>query len=277
LLIVGALAAGCSPKGSGTSGAGNGSSSNGSGNGVSTSCTTPGATQACCGSGTQTCAGGEFATWGACLAADGSTLTCGQGDCASGEFNSCDGGAPPSPPSLPPMPALCTPGDVNNEPEILVGYAPANNQSVGLNGQIKVWVNDEGASIIAPGELVDAATGAIVTPGDRTAKAPDGYLWEPALYIAPQSAENGGTPHFPIAIHGDYNGLTQKKSAGVHVAGMEPPPAGAMLTEAYTTEFVWDVAALGLAPATYLAEFVIHDGDHDRAVGCVVIRIDPIK
>ena len=52
---------------------------------------------------------------------------------------------------------------------------------------------------------------------------------------------------------------------------------GAMLMEKFSTEFIWDVASLGLKPGTYLAEFVIHDGDHDRAVGCVVITIDPIK
>jgi hypothetical protein len=221
-------------------------------------CATPGATRSCCDTGTQTCAGGEFPTWGNCLSPSGTTLTC--GDSSS---------------SLPPEPALCQPGGVNNEPEILVGYAPATGQSVGADGQIKVWVNDEGASIIAPNELVDLATGAIATPGDRTAKAPDGYLWEPALYIAPMSAENGGMPHFPSFIKGDYNNTT-KKGAGVHVPGMDPVPSGAVLTEMYTTEFVWNVSALGLAPGTYVAEFVIHDGDKDRGIGCVTITIQPI-
>ncbi|MGZ3440975.1 MAG: hypothetical protein ACXVDD_15735, partial [Polyangia bacterium] len=186
--------------------------------------------------------------------------------CTSGEFSSCDGGTPTPP-------KLCTAGGANNEPEILVGYAPANGQTVGAGGQIKVWVNDEGAPIIAPGEIVDATSGAITTPGDRTAKAPDGYLWEPALYIAPQSAETGGTPHFPSFIHGDYNNTTQK-GAGLHTAGLEPAPPGSMpLTEKYTAEIVWNVDSLGLAPGTYLAEFVIHDGDRDRGVGCVTITI----
>jgi hypothetical protein len=167
---------------------------------------------------------------------------------------------------------LCQTGGVNNEPKILVGYSPANGQSVGTGGQIKVWVNDEGAEIIAPGEVVDPATGEITTPGNRTAKAADGYLWEPALYIAPQSAENGGTPHFPSFIKGDYNNTTIK-GPGTHVAGMDPPPAGSVLSQPYTTELIWNVDSLGLTPGTYVAEFVIHDGDRDRGVGCVTITI----
>jgi hypothetical protein len=172
---------------------------------------------------------------------------------------------------LPPMPTLCNQGGINNEPEILVGYSPTNGQSVGSGGQVKVWVTDEGAPIIAPGEQLDPSTGNIVTPGDRTAKAADGYLWEPALYIAPQTAENGGTPHFPTQIRGSYNNTTTR-GPGFNVAGMDPPPPGSRLL-AYTAEDVWDVSSLGLAPGTYIAEFVIHDGDRDRGVGCVTIVI----
>lgn len=272
-LVLVCFALGCgSPSsnagGGGSGGAGGGGSGGGSaGGGASQSCTTPGATRACCNTGTQTCSGGEFATWGPCLAPDGTTLTC-EGSCGSSELTSCDGGTPP----LPPMPKLCEAGGVNNEPEILVGYAPANGQTVGAGGQIKVWVNDEGAPIIAPGELVDASSGMITKPGDRTAKAPDGYLWEPALYLAPQSAENGGTPHFPTLIRGDYNNTTQK-GAGLHVAGMDPPPPGSTLSEKYTAELIWSVDALALPSGSYIAEFVIHDGDRDRGVGCVTITI----
>jgi len=200
-----------------------------------------------------------------CHADDAGRLTCDRGPGGMPPGGSMDGG-------LPPMPMLCMAGGANNEPEILVGYSPANGQSVGATGQIKVWVNDEGAPIIAPGEQVDPNTGAITMPGDRTARAPDGYLWEPALYIAPQTAENGGTPHFPTAIKGSYNPTTNK-GPGLLVAGMDPPPAGSVLTERYTGEDIWDVASLGLSPGTYIAEFVIHDGDDDRGVGCVTIVI----
>ncbi len=219
----------------------------------------------------QTCGGNaEFPTWGDCLDAQGTVLTC----CVPGEFTTCDGGTSTPPTVM--MPALCMEGGVNNEPEILVGYAPANGQTVGADGQIKVWINDEGAPFVSPGEVIDQVTGKITVPGDRTAKAPDGYLWEPALYIAPQTAENGGTPHFPSYIKGWYNN-TLKKGGGVLVQGMDPPPAGSMLTEKYTAEDIWDVSSLGLAPGTYVAEFVIWDGDKDRGVGCVTIVIKPIN
>ena len=271
---------------------GGGGSSGGtinSGGGV-IGCSTVGMTQPCCGDGIMTCASGaEFNTFGPCVNKAGDKLSCcitteftscnpdagssssrdggtitGSGDCTANEFTTCDGGAP--------MPALCMKGGINNEPNILVGYAPSNGQTVGAGGQIKVWINDEGAPIIAPGEQVDPNTGAITKPGDRTAKAADGYLWEPALYIAPQSAENGGMPHFPTAIKGSYNNTTIK-GAGMMVAGMDPPPPGANLSSTYTGEDIWDVNSLGLGPGVYTAEFVIHDGDRDRGVGCVTIII----
>jgi len=257
--FVAILSFGCGSRGTNANGGGSGGSSS-TGGDATQSCSMPGATRACCGSGTQTCAGGEFGSWGPCLAADGTTLTCGGSDCG-GELSQCDVGVPP-------MPKLCKPGGANNEPEILVGYAPASGQSVGAGGQVKVWVNDEAPPIIATNEVIDATTGAITTPGDRTVRAPDGYLWEPALYIAPQSAENGGTPHFPDFIRGDYNNANR-----LHSGGMEPPPAGSKLSEKYTAEMVWNVDALALPPGDYIAEFVIHDGDRDRGVGCVTITI----
>lgn len=277
LLAVGCLSkfggTGGGTGGNGGSGGGGSAGSSGSGGRLPISCSMPGATRACCGDGTQTCSKDEIPTWGPCVSPTGMTLSC----CLPEELSTCDGGVPMSTDmALPPPPPLCTAGGVNNEPNILVGYAPSQNQSVGVGGQIKVWVNDEGAPIIAPGEIVDATTGAITTPGMRTAKAPDGYLWEPALYIAPQSAETGGMPHFPTAIRGDYNNTTIK-GAGTHVAGMDPPPPGSQpLQQAYTAEFIWDVASLGLTPGNYLAEFVIHDGDRDRGVGCVAITIAPV-
>src|SRR5262249_55765775 len=141
--------------------------------------------------------------------------------------------------------------------------------------QIKVWVNDENAPIIAPHEVVDPTTGLVTTPGDRTAKAPDNYLWEPALYIAPETAETGGTPHFPQAIKGDFNTNPFGIGFPTHVNGMDPVPPGANLTEFFTAEFVWDVSALPLSPGSYIAEFVIHDGDSDRGVGCVQLTVTP--
>jgi hypothetical protein len=274
--------------------------------GVGESCTTDGAMRACCDTGMQQCNGtAEFKQWGDCLDASGKRITCttggGPDDCKSGEFSSfCDASVPPPPGTcedsefpgcsgdggLPPPPSLCTDKQVNNEPEILVAYSPGIGQSVSQQGQIKVWVNDEWPERIAPGEQIDPSTGRITAPGDRTAKAPDGYLWEPALYIAPQTAENGGTPHFPQFIKGWYNieappaavggkKPMMMKGAVIGTPGtdIDPPPAGIALKEKYSTELIWNVDALQLGPGTYIGEFVVGDGDLDRAVGCVTIEI----
>jgi hypothetical protein len=259
--------------------------------GEGTACSSSGATRRCCGSaGTQTCSGtAEFLAWGACVDARGAAVSCEinqPSGCGMGEFaTACDAGVDSGVPhhcgegEFAPdceMPKLCTDSEVNTEPEILAAYAPASGASVGASGQIKVWVNDERPALIALNEQIDAS-GAITMPGDRAAKAPDGYLWEPALYIAPQTAENGGTPHFPQTIRGWYNNMPPyvkgSKTTGVEVMGMDPAPAGTKLPERYTTEFTWDVSALGLKPGSYAGEFVIHDGDRDRAVGCVTIVI----
>jgi hypothetical protein len=193
--------------------------------------------------------------------------TCGQSD--NGRNNVC-------------IPGLCRDQSVNTEPEILVGYEPALGQTVSQSGQIKIWVNDECWPTIAPGEQIDPATGNVTAPGDTSAKAADGYLVEPALYIAPQTAENGGTPHFPTQVKGDYNNDANCWCGGIlgcqsHPAAppIDPPPAGTQLFEPFTAEFIWDVSSLNLPPGSYTAEFVIHDGDVDRGVGCVSIDVSP--
>ncbi len=285
-----------------------GTGGNADGVGAPCSSSQDGQTRSCCGTGSQTCGGTvEFKMWGPCLNPQGQQVTCSvpndPGGCGKGEFGPLcpDGGSPTVPNSpggcgkgefgpqcadggVPPLPSLCTDESINNEPEILVGYEPGTGQTVGKNGQIKVWVNDERPEIIAPMEQVDNATGAITMAGDRTAKAADGYLWEPALYIAPLTAESGGPAHFPQFIKGWYNNVPPANGGarggsrlpvmGVQtMAAGDPVPASAQLSEKYTTEVIWDVASLGLAPGTYIAEFVIHDGDRDRGVGCVTITI----
>lgn len=180
----------------------------------------------------------------------------------------------PTPTNAPPASSqLCQAGGVNNEPEILVGYSPAAGQTVSSTGQIKVWANDEGAPFIAPNEQVNNSTGQITTPGDRTARASDNYLYEPALYISPQTAESGGTPHFPNYVKGDYNNNPPTRSNGTSGAKIDPVPAGANIYEPYTAEYIWDVSGLGLSAGSYQAEFVIHDGDRDRGVGCINFTI----
>jgi hypothetical protein len=211
--------------------------------------------------------------WGPCLSASGVVMMCAPNSaCLPGETSErCDGGVDAGPP--PPPPAVCTDSTVSTEPKILVGYSPAMGQTVGMTGQIKVWVNDENSPFIAPGEQVDSTTGAITTPGTRTATAADGLLDEPALYIAPQSPTNGGTPLFPQLIKGSYNNNPPTRGTFTGGAPIDPPPAGSTLGAMYTAEFVWDVSALGLTPGSYTAVFSVHDGDRDRAIGCVTIVI----
>jgi hypothetical protein len=262
--------------GTGLGGFGDGSAFGMSPDGAAQQCAPAGSTRSCCG-GTQTCtAAGEFSAWGPCLGPTGAAATCKVPCSASGEGPGCDAGIdapPPPPPVPPPPPALCTDPVVSTEPEILVGYEPAMGQTVGLTGQIKVWVNDENPPFIAPGEMVDNTTGAITAPGTRTATAADGLLYEPALYIAPQTPTNGGTPHFPQWIKGSYNNNPPTRGTFTGGAPMDPPPPGSNLGATYTGEFIWDVSTLGLGPGSYTAVFSVHDGDRDRAIGCVNIVI----
>jgi hypothetical protein len=172
---------------------------------------------------------------------------------------------------------------VSTEPEILAGFSPAMGETVKENGQIKVWVTDELPAFIAENEQVDATTGQVTMPGDRAALNIDGYLNEPVLYIAPMTptAGNVGTGYFPQWVKGDYNNMPSagpditKLFGGTVTKGppVDPPPPATNLSQTYNTEFIWEVNALGLAPGTYIAEFVIHDGDLDRAVGCVTVTI----
>lgn len=177
-----------------------------------------------------------------------------------------------APTPTPPASSLCNSRAVNTEPGILVGYSPGPGQSVSSTGQIKVWVNDEGAPMVAPGEQIDSMTGQITAAGNRAAKSPDGYLWEPALYVG-VPVEQGGAAHFPDFIKGDYNNNPPSRSRGTQGAQIDPPPQGSVLPEALTAEDIWNVANLGLTTGTYQAEFVIHDGDIDRGIGCVQIQI----
>jgi hypothetical protein len=99
------------------------------------------------------------------------------------------------------------------------------------------------------------------------------------------SADNGGTPHFPQYVKGDYNNKPPAPggipdfigcfggTAGSKGPAPDPAPGGSGLNQMYNTEFIWDVNALGLTPGSYTAEFLIHDGDLERAVGCVTIIV----
>jgi hypothetical protein len=252
-----------------------------SNNGASQTCSQVGQTQACwtgdpsergkgaCHDGIQTCvvqSGGEIATltWGPCT---GEQTDCGPAadagvadDASGGTATVIDAGPQPG----------CS-SDINTEPDIISAYEPMPGATVSRGGQIKVWVDDECAPMIAPGEQVDPTTGAITVPGDLTAQAPDGYPWEPLLYI-------GGVAHIPSLIKGTFNsdpndpngpGCRPGDPGVTSGPPIDPNPAAGSLT----AEYVWDVNSLGLSPGTYDAEFVIRDGDRDRGIGCVTIVI----
>lgn len=194
----------------------------------------------------------------------------------------------PTPTSAPPGPApLCQPGGINQEPEIIAATSPASGQSVGATGEIKVWVEDEGVPMIAPGETINS-DGKIQTPGNQYATAPGGgYLYEPAVYLDNNTAESGGQPHFPDYIKGQVNSnvtspVMQKaqEDKWPSIGGMDPLPAGAVTGGCFgdffgcgKAEYIWEVSSLGLSSGNHRAEFVIHDGDFNWGVGCVNIQI----
>jgi hypothetical protein len=185
---------------------------------------------------------------------------------------------------------LCQPGGANDEPGIISATSPASGQTVSATGQIKVWVDDEGAPIIAQGETTNS-DGSIANKGNQTQLAPDNYLFEPAVYIDSATAESGGSPFFPDYIKGQYNNDPNDTSAGfarnsnniVTGAAIDTPPAGAstagcifgsnFFPNCYKAEYIWNVSSLGLSAGTHRAEFVIHDGDFNRGVGCVNIQV----
>lgn len=179
-----------------------------------------------------------------------------------------------APTPTPAKASLCNNRQVNTESEILEAYYPGQGQTTGTNGQVKVWVTDEGAPLVAPGEKINS-TGKVITRGNTSAKAPDGYIWEPALYVG-TPVEQGGTARYPDFIKGQFDNSSPR--IGVVVKGPTPDtvPAGTKKGGSwndYTAEYIWNVSGLGLTPGTYQAEFVIHDGDRDRGVGCVNIQI----
>jgi hypothetical protein len=178
--------------------------------------------------------------------------------------------------------SLCANNSINTEPTILVAYYPGPGQT--SSDFVKVWVDDENPPFIAPGEQIDSTTGAVTLAGDRGAKANDGYYYEPALYISPATAETGGAPHFPDMIKGNVNNdpnsfnggfLGGKGIAGINGPAPDPLPVDAQTPREpeHKAEYIWNVANLGQPAGTYQAEFVVHDGDRDRGVGCVSITI----
>ena len=169
----------------------------------------------------------------------------------------------------PPVTGLCKKGGANNHPEALIAIVPPQAQAVSSNGQISLWVSDTKPVHIAPDEVPVRGSGAIRTPGDLGARAPDTYLWEPQLYVSPETLENGGKAYFPNFVKGVFNnGVYYMDTYNTNVI---PPDAGPIKN--YSVEFVWDVKSIGLTDGTYSIEFAAHDGNTGFGIRCATIRV----
>lgn len=169
----------------------------------------------------------------------------------------------------PPVNGLCSKGGDNKNPEAIIGYLPDQSQAVSSTGQIKLWVSDTKPPYISPNELISKANGAVRTPGDRGATAPDGYFWEPQIYIFPQTVDQNGRAYFPNYVQGDYNNVTMLGAS----YGSDVLPPDSLPPSQFTVEFVWNVQNIGLTDGDYKIEFVVHDGNQELGIKCINIRI----
>lgn len=203
-------------------------------------------------------------------------------------------GSTPTPAPFQPQPQgnVCAGDKFNEEPDIFLASDPPPGGVARAGSQVRVWVDDGNGGSISDGEKIDPATGRITTPGDRTAtdgKGPGYYLWEPAIYLTPITsptqagpfsgdAENGGTPRFPTIVKGEVS-YSDGGNDGGFIKGIPPidPPVnvvgGRKGHGGHIAQFIWDVNTFGLAPGTYRAQIVIHDGDGDLAINCTTIQI----
>lgn len=179
----------------------------------------------------------------------------------------------------PPTGSLCNKGGANTNPELIVAYSPEHGSAVRSDGQIKVWLNGPAPFRVAPEEKINRSSGQIKTMGDRSATAPDGFIWEPALYIFPNTVDKGGRAFFPNFIRGSYNNSDQEdggdQQQGIKVSyGAEPvPPKYIYKDKGRSLQLVWNVRDLGLGPGFYQLQVMVHGGDGGRAIACWAIRV----
>jgi Putative Flp pilus-assembly TadE/G-like len=146
-----------------------------------------------------------------------------------------------------------------------------------------------------PGSVTNPAVGSTQLSGDLAGVDPDQRPMFPALFITditnnPTSTsgdwEFGGTPIPPSAVYGTWKGAVvtvdkTKSPATTTVtpdadpaknnwklgAGADTVPSG-LLNEGYGAEVVWNISSLGLqAGHYYRMEFMVHDGDQNKAGG----------
>lgn len=168
----------------------------------------------------------------------------------------------------PPTQNLCTKGGANKDPNALIAYSPQQSSGVSSDGQISLWVSDSLPPYISLGEQVIQSSGAVKEHGDLDATAPDGYRWEPQLYVFPETVEKNGKPYYPDFVKGAYNNGTDLDSFNSDVL-----PPDALPTKNFTVEYVWNVSEIGLTDNDYQIEFVAHDGHSNLGVKCISIRV----
>lgn len=198
------------------------------------------------------------------------------------------------PPTVPEGPSLCSAANLafddegasNSESNIFIALDPPNGQPVGASGMIRAWVSDEAGGGLAQSTIVET-TGYVSGHSDPLIdKDPNGYPWEPAIYITkiidPNQAgpfsgdkESGGTPHFLTMVRGKVT----KADNGPWVSVPQhsdplPYKIGTRVGDGeHVAEFIWHVSSLGLAPGTYRVQVAVHDGDEHLAVECTTVTI----
>jgi hypothetical protein len=169
----------------------------------------------------------------------------------------------------PPASNLCKPGGANVHPNALVAYWPPQATAISTTDQIELFVSDTKPPYISPNEIITRSSGAVKVPGDRAATAPNGYLWEPQLYVFPQTVEKDGRPYFPSWVQGDYNNGAM---TGVSY-GSGTLPVDSLPLSKFTVEYVWNVKDIGLTDGEYSIEFVAQDGNAKVGMRCMSLRI----
>jgi len=185
----------------------------------------------------------------------------------------------------------CSSSIYNEEPNIIYGSDPAFTGAAKAGGQIKIWVweDDGNGGSVSPGTVVDPSNGNITSPGDRTAADPNGYLWEPAIYLTQLTTpdqpgpyagdkENGGQAYFPVAIKGvaNFGADLAQRQGDLNSAPIDPPVniQVSRTDPGWTfSEFIWDVNSMNLTAGYYRAQIILHDGDQDLAINCTTIQI----
>jgi hypothetical protein len=221
-----------SPNGNGNGGTPTGAPTINSGGGVIT-CPTPGQTQACCGTGTMTCGGGEIATFGPCLDAHGMQLSC----CIPTEFGSCDnpdagksnigssdagtgisGGLAPMC-NLPYPFSSSNPRTsvVFNESSILTGVSPAIAHAGDV---IKAFYIDEHALTLGAN-----GNGHTVSPFAANLNAVAGSVSAPTLSIGdPAAVDGAGRPIYPALFLSDITADATSMAGDWQNNGTAIPP-----------------------------------------------------